>query len=266
MSKVKGLSDPQYVNTQYRNSSKLNARIRLHQQFSTNKYGWFPWLFDQISFPPRARVLELGCGAGNFWLDNRARIPEGLEITLSDFSEGMLDQTRRNLGEDRFQYKVIDAQSIPFEDDHFDIVIAFHMLYHVPDTKRALSEVRRVLKPQGRFYTSTVGKSHMVELKALVKRFDPQLNLWDGIPPDSFTLENGSRQLGEYFPKVTLRLFDDSLRVTDAGLLMAYILSCRIELTPAAREELTRKVEQEIEENGGKFFISKNSGLFVCSK
>jgi 16S rRNA G1207 methylase RsmC len=52
------------------NASNLNARIRLHQMFSTNKVGWQRWLFDQFKLPPQGRILELGCGAGTLWLEN----------------------------------------------------------------------------------------------------------------------------------------------------------------------------------------------------
>lgn len=70
MSRVQSIADSNYVKYQYKNASNLNTRIRLHQEFSTNKYGWQRWLFDQLKFTPQSCVLELGCGAGNLWLEN----------------------------------------------------------------------------------------------------------------------------------------------------------------------------------------------------
>ncbi len=58
----------------------------------------------------------------------------------------------------RVQFKEIDAQSIPFEDETFDAVIANHMLYHVPDRPKAIAEIKRVLKPGGRLIATTIGK------------------------------------------------------------------------------------------------------------
>ena len=86
---------------------------------------------------------------------------------LSDFSEGMLEQARQNLKSSLslFQFNVIDAQSIPFDNASFDIVIANHMLYHVPNRSKAFSEIKRVLKPSGRFYSSTGGCTHLKELR-----------------------------------------------------------------------------------------------------
>jgi ubiquinone/menaquinone biosynthesis C-methylase UbiE len=139
------VNDPQYLKKQYKDSSNLDARVRLHQLFSVNKYGWQRWVFDQIKLPDQCRILELGCGPGNLWMENSDRIPSGWEIVLSDFSSGMLEQTRQNL-KDRheFQFKCFNAQSIPFEEAHFEAVITNHMLYHVADKKAAFAEIRRM--------------------------------------------------------------------------------------------------------------------------
>jgi len=264
MPKVQAIADPNYVNNQYRTASNLNARIRLHQEFSTNKYGWQRWLFDQFKFMPQSRILELGCGAGNLWLENLDRIPAELEIILSDFSEGMLEQAQLNLRNSLsfFQFKVIDAQSIPFDNASFDIVIASHMLYHVPDRSKALSEIKRVLKPTGRFYSSTGGCNHLKELSDLVNRFDSQLSSWGNLTSDTFSLENGPTQLGNYFANVSLYQYSDSLIVTGANLLTDYILSGRIELSSDQQLDLAKFVEQELKANDGKFYITKDSGVF----
>jgi SAM-dependent methyltransferase len=264
MSPLQSLADPQYVSSQYKNATNLNARIRLHQLFSANKYGWQRWLFDQFKFPPQGRILELGCGAGNLWLENLNRIPAGLEIVLSDLSEGMLLQAQDNLKSHShiFQFRVMDAQSIPADEHGFDLVIASHMLYHVPDRAKALSEIRRVLKPGGRFYASTIGSHHMKEIHDLVTRFDPQLAAWGVLPADSFGLENGSAQLHKYFTNVLLVRYLDALLVTDAALLTDYILSGRIELTADRQIDLANFVSQTLQAGAGNYFVTKDSGLF----
>ena len=76
------LTDRHYLEKQYKDSSNLDARIRLHQRFSVNKVGWHRWVFDQFNLPPVCRILELGCGPGSLWLDNLKRIPAGWEILL----------------------------------------------------------------------------------------------------------------------------------------------------------------------------------------
>jgi SAM-dependent methyltransferase len=264
MSKVQAIADPGYVSNQYRTASNLNARIRLHQEFSTNKYGWQRWLFDQFKFMPQSRILELGCGTGNLWLENLDRIPAELEIILSDFSEGMLEQAQQNLKNclSFFQFKVIDTQLIPFDNASFDIVIASHMLYHVPDRGKALSELKRVLKPTGRFYSSTGGCNHLKELSDLVSRFDSQLSSWGNLTSDTFSLENGPAQLGDYFANILLYRYPNSLIVTDANMLTDYILSGRIKLSSDQQLDLAKFVELELKANDGKFYITIDAGVF----
>jgi len=245
------------------NASNLNTRIRLHELFSTNKYGWQRWLFDQFNIQPQARILELGCGSGNLWLENIERIPAGWELALSDFSPGMLRQARQNLNNRRrIHHLTIDAQAIPFGSDSFDVVIANHMLYHVPDRARGLSEIRRVLRPGGQFYASTIGERHLHELADLIGKFDPQLKYWGGLPADSFSLETGAAELGKWFANVELRCYEDALVVTDAALLADYVLSGRLELPPDRRADFVQFIQGELQANGGEIYITKESGLF----
>ena len=257
------MNDPQHLKKQYQDASNLDARIRLHQRFSVNKYGWQRWVFDQFQLPARCRLLELGCGPGNLWLENLDRIPAGWEITLTDLSAGMLEETRRNLEALRqFQYKVIDAQSIPLEAGYFDAVIANHMLYHVPDKAKALSEIRRVLKPEGRFYTSTGGEQSLCELRNLVCKFDAGLAAW-GRGGDSFTLENGMAQLSHQFTKVRLYRYENALEVTEVAPLVDYILSGRVHFSTEKQAEFKEFVAREMEACAGVFHVTIEAGLFV---
>ena len=264
MAKIDYVNDPEYIKKQYANVDNLNVRIRLHERFSTNTYGWQPWLYEHFAIAPGMRVLELGCGPGNLWLENLERVPEDVEIVLSDFSEGMLGRAQEALKEagPRFDFKVVDAQEIPFDDDSFDVVMANHMLYHVPDRPKTFDEIRRVLKPGGRFYASTGGKAHMQELHTLMGRFDTSLLSWGKSAAAAFCLENGAEQIGEFFEHVSMHRYEDGLRVTDADMLLAYILSGRLTLDEAQQAELTAFVHQEVAASSEGFFITKDSGVF----
>lgn len=266
MSKI---SDQTYLLTkQYQNTSNLDARFQLHARFSTNKYGFHQWIFDQFNLAPESHVLELGCGPCYLWLENLHRTPESWQITLSDFSPGMLQQAQQNLHDSQrhFEFEVIDAQAIPYDDEKFDAVIANHMLYHVPDKTKAFSEIRRVLRPGGRFYASTVGRAHMRELDELAHRFEPDAELlFDGNQTHSFILENGVEQLSQWFTNVTLRQYKDALLITEAEPLVAYVLSM-IRLVENTLEgdkivEFTKFVEEELARHGA-IHVTKANGLF----
>ena len=105
----------QSLKTQYQNATNISARIRLHRDYSLNQQGWFPWLFDQVKLSSGMRVLEIGCGNGELWAENKDRLPANIQIVLSDISEGMVQDARKKIGQDqRFSYLTFDAQAIPF--------------------------------------------------------------------------------------------------------------------------------------------------------
>lgn len=259
-------------NEQYENASNLKARIRIHELFSTNKEGWMNWFFQQMQVPEKASILELGCGDGSLWKKNLEFISNYWNITLTDFSNGMLKDAKKNLGSktQRFKFEIADAQNIPFESNSFDIVIANHMLYHVTDKDKAFSEIQRVLKPNGCFYASTVGKNHMKEMREIVSRFNSEsitTKSWDST--ESFQLENGLKQVSKWFKEVTLNRYNDSLVVTDPIPLIDYIFSMpgntREIFTDEKLQQLTNFLQSEIEKTGG-IYITKDTGFFQGKK
>ena len=269
MSKSSGI---EYLLTdQYQNASNLNARQQLHDRFSTNKYSWHRWVFDQFNLSPKSRILELGCGPGTLWLQNVHRIPDDWDITLSDFSLGMLQEAQRTLRDSHRHSKfvVVDTQSIPFEDESFDTVIVNHMLYHVPDRNKAFSEIHRILKPSGRFYASTNGRDHLRELQELVRAFDPNMTFRVNLSHERFGLENGFVQLSRWFSKVTLRRYEDSLVITEGDSLVAYILSgmnnAKSILVGDKLAEFIRFVKQELTLHGA-IHVTKQSGMFEAGQ
>ena len=261
------MQDPNYLLTdQYKDDTNLNARIRIHELFSTNKQGFHRWAFDHLKLPANSKILELGCGPGQLWLKNLDRVPQGWDVTLTDFSPGMIEAAQRNLG-DRFHFQVVDAQQIPFEDETFDCVIANYMLYHVPDRPRALSEIRRVLKPSGRFYAATLGRNHLKEIGELVHDFDPNLPALGGQTVEPFTLENGQEQIKAFFSNVSLFLFQDSLEITESEPLVSYILSGlpQGKLSGTSLSALRNHAQKALTAHNP-FHVTKVSGLFEAMK
>ena len=262
------LQDPDYLLTeQYRDASNLNARLRLHILFSTNQSNWFRWIFDQFNLPPHCRILELGSGPGDLWLENSYRIPAEWEITISDFSTGMVEKARQNLQNiaHRFTYRIIDAQAIPYPDEHFDAVIANHVFHHVPQINKAISEIRRVLKLGGLLYATSVGERHMAELPDLVSKFDPAVADQQKGEKNEFTLESGYARLREWFSVVQTLRQENSLVITEAEPLADYIMSMAwYRIIEERRDELKRFLEQEMVECGGAISISKDSGVFIA--
>jgi ubiquinone/menaquinone biosynthesis C-methylase UbiE len=262
-------TDPHYLKTdQYKDSANLDALVAIHPEFSTNPYGWFNWLLDRfMTLPANARILELGCGNGILWKSIVNRIPAGWNITVSDLSSGMLDAAWRTLVPTgrAFKFEEMDAQSIPYADGTFDAVIANHMLYHVPDRKKAIQEIVRVLKPSGRLFATTVGENHMREMNEWRRR------ITQGRSADPFTasfnLENGLAQLKPFFRQVQVSHYEDNLHVTRVEPIIVYLRSAvtASDIDEIELEKLHLELEAQLAKDG-KIFISKDSGLFEAVK
>jgi SAM-dependent methyltransferase len=210
-------------------------------------------------------VLEAGGGPGWLWRENVDRLPSNPRICFSDFSLGMVREAREALGGDHhFVFATLDAQTIPMPAGRFDIVVANHMLYHVPDLSRTVHELARVLRPGGRLYAATNGLVHLHELHDLIHEFDPR---YLGRDPSArlFGLENAADVLGRSFARVEIRRYADALWVTEAGPLADYILSLWdvVEVVgPTRAAELKAFLQAKIEAEGG-IHISKDAGLAI---
>jgi len=251
---------------QYKNAKNLNDRINLHEKYSTNKQGWFNWLFNQIDFSKVNRLLELGCGNGKLWQENGIDL-RNREIFLSDISEGMVEEVRNKLGSD-FNCIVADAEKIPFKDEYFDSIIANHVLFYLNDLDLGLKEISRVLKPDGILYCSTYGKNHMKEITEIVQNFDSRINLSNHSLYDIFGLENGEGILKEYFFNIQRMDYKDSLEITESKPLIDYIMSChgnQNEILGPRLNEFKEYIEELLEKTG-KIVVTKQAGLFICKK
>lgn len=268
---IKAINSEKVWLQQFKNSANLKSRINLHDNYSTNKYGWHPWVYDRIKFFEGARILELGCGDGSFWVKNAHRLTNNCEIILTDISEGMLEDAKRNLKsvENKFNFKVVDAEDIPLEDSSFDIVIGNFLFHYVEDRKKSFQEVKRVLKHKGYFYSSTMGKEHMGEICQILRGFDSKINLSPVQPGEIFGMENGKEQLMECFTHVKEFIYDDSLIITEAEPLMEYIFSLPINtnevLSSEKVDELKQLLQKRISDEGN-IFIKKVAGIFEVKK
>lgn len=97
----------------------------------------------------RGQVLEIAMGTGR----NLPFYPADVEITGIEISPAMLAIASRRAADLGRQIELIngDAQKLPFPDQHFDTVVCTLALCSIPDARRAVAEVERVLRPGGRF-------------------------------------------------------------------------------------------------------------------
>lgn len=254
------------LKSQYQNASNISARIRLHEEYSQNPQGWFPWIYEQCQIEDGWNILELGCGNGALWTENFSLIPNHVKIHLSDVSEGMLRDARRNLGQEdrRFSFSSFDCAKIPFSDDTFHLVIANHVLFYCNDLDTVCLEIRRVLKPGGTLICSTYGADHMKEISSLVQHFDSRIVLSAENLYERFGLENGPSFLLPYFREVSCLRYEDSIYLDKPEPLIEYILSChgnQNQFLLDRYSDFCSFVEKKTKHG---FSITKDAGIFRC--
>ena len=101
---------------------------------------------DFSGFADGEQVLDVGCGTGSltFALAARAKIKS---ICGLDFSPEYINYASRRNSDPRIEFKA-DACALPFPDRSFDRVLSLLMLHFVPQTDRAVAEIRRVARPR----------------------------------------------------------------------------------------------------------------------
>jgi SAM-dependent methyltransferase len=204
------LNDPDLVRRQYQTEAGLAVRRDAIARFREGPDAVDAALLAAVAAPSPRRVLEVGCGMGQF--AERLLAEVDLDLVAVDLSPRMVELARER-GVDA---RVGDAQRLAFRDAHFDCVVANWMLYHVDDLELALSEFVRVLVPGGRLVAATIGEGHMREVWELVG-FRPPLR--------QFSRENGGETLERHFGKVERQDVDAVLVFPDVDSVHEYVES-----------------------------------------
>lgn len=261
-----GGGDQEYLRSvQYRDGSKLDARARLHLQYSTAQVSLAVFESRLVAWPSGSRVLECRCGTGIFW-DNET-LPRSMSLMLTDLSEGMVAEASARASANSFSDvsgRVCDVQALPFEDRSFDVVLANQMLYHVPDPDRGVAEIARVVRPDGVVLAATNGVGHMREINEATAEIFGSAVVTDLY--DVFGIDTGEARLRERFASVVWHAYDNDLLVDDPDVVVAYALSFppAESANEAQREALRDAIDARFVD--GFMRIRTRAGVFVCSQ
>lgn len=142
-----GTVPPSEMNLQY--FKEVERRFRKHHRFAAQADGE-PLLSNLVDYSTLRgkRVLDIATGSG-FLAVGLAEA--GAMVTAVDLTPFAVEHARRNFKVRKLPGTVLemDAQNMSFPDESFDLVIAWGCLMHMPDTERAIRELRRVLRPGG---------------------------------------------------------------------------------------------------------------------
>ena len=271
MPREEGLgSDPEYLrDTQYRDPSNLQARIALVAKYTQAAEPWYPWLARRFEWPVNGDVLEVGCGPGLFWPHIASLLPR-IHLTLTDLSDGMVataaDTLRAVPNVDVADARACNAQVLPFADASFDVAVANHMLYHVPNPEDAARELARVLRPDGVLLASTNSRRH---LEAVA---DIQTEVYGTSTRDlvqrRFGRDTGGTVLRDAFGSVQWHEHPGELVCTEPEAVFAFIASTAIaqESDPAKLTTVREVIARHFEAGDGILRTPVDSGCFVASQ
>jgi SAM-dependent methyltransferase len=209
------LTDPDEVRSQYADEGNLETRRSV---WRPGPSGTDPLdlVLDAVrSALPAHRgmpdVLEVGCGTGAFAARLVEEVP-GIALLAVDQSPRFVELTR----ERGVPAQVQDVQHLLVPDAAYDVVLALWMLYHVPGLDRGLAEVRRVLRPGGRFVAVTNGHEHVADLRRAAGG--------DAVRT-TFSSENGEAALRRHFASVTRQDVETRAVFPDRDAALAYLRS-----------------------------------------
>jgi SAM-dependent methyltransferase len=238
------------VSQAYGDASNLSARQALHA-FRRPGPGFHDRLVDLVDWSATATVIDVGCGNAIYLDRLMARLPAGATVVGLDLSLGMLVSASHPSGR-----IVADAQALPVVAGAADVVLALHMLYHVPDPARAVSELRRVVRRGGLVVVSTNGPRHLAELIELGDR-----RVLRG--SRTLGLDRAGELLSSVFGSVERHDFIDELVVTEVGPVIAYLHST-ISLggDPSAVALVERRVHEALAR--GPLVLTVHPGALLC--
>ena len=156
-------------------SSYVNIWNDLHKEFAkNNKPKYDEWLneFESIISNVKTEIVDLGCGVtGNNTL---YLLEKGKQVISCDFAEEALNVIKTIKGSKTLLFDMLNT--FPFEDNSTELVIADLSLHYFKeeDTKRIISEIKRILKPNGYLFFR-VNSTNSTEYKKIIDRRDEEI-------------------------------------------------------------------------------------------
>lgn len=114
-------------------------------------------VLDYTQFPENSTILDLGCGTGKM-LNRILKNYPSIKAIGYDFSAEMLREAQeKNNYPEQISFVEGNVETLPFPDNSFDAVFNSISFLHYPDPEKVLREIKRVLKPQGKYYLADYG-------------------------------------------------------------------------------------------------------------
>lgn len=242
-----------------------NNETKTHSQDYFGEWRDFWWNQDFIKLIAKRwnlnnvnTVLDVGCGVGHWGrvlmpFFSKSALLSGIDMETISVSKAK-SLAQANGTEDRCTYSVARAESIPFPSDSFDMVTCQTLLIHVPDVIKVLTEMKRVLKPNGLLMVAEPNNaiSNLIEnsfsfndpIETKLKRIHFALTCEYG----KASLGLGHNSIGDLIPKMFAQLNLSNIKVYQSDKAFSYI-------PPYDSVEQKANIKQALEWSENEFFM-----------
>ena len=249
----------------HRDRPTVTGPVMCH--FRVPERDWIASRLDHIGWREGLRVLDAGCGPGAYVAGTRARI--GSTGTLIALDVGL---TRLQDVPGHAACVQGDVTTLPFAAGSFDVALAMHMLYHVPDIPAAVRELRRAVTDDGVLVVSTNAPGALDEPQVTELFLRCGGTSAEAFGDINFNLDNGAEYLGAAFGEVEVHEELSQFVVPAVEPILNSFESMRYTLEPFLEsglgwDEFMRRLQAESERilaAHGNFVVDCHSVVFVC--
>lgn len=270
------LLDPKRLKRQYANDRLTRDIVAMREKFTIPRIDFPQWALNSLLWRGDETVLDIGCGYGQFYDSLREYVPNVDYHGMDLFPHMMSTHPAQDSG----RLTVGDAVVLPYASATFDVVMANNMLYHIQDIDAAISEIRRVMKPDGVLMATTQSVQSMPELRVLLRR---AVIILTQQPPsavrppltasDLFGLENGTRMLARHFYAVCRAEIPSTMIFTTPEPFIDYLNAMREMLEIYMPSDVTwdevidvlREQVMQLIHQWGEIPISRLSGVLIAT-
>ncbi|OGH37679.1 MAG: hypothetical protein A3B44_00215 [Candidatus Levybacteria bacterium RIFCSPLOWO2_01_FULL_38_21] len=213
----------------YKSGENLTLRAALYKN-TRPRYVVWEEVIKGLNLKGNESLLDVGCGDGTLLIKLRKEKGHSGALFGMDISSGILKRPINPADSQRLSidFIVADAQYIPFPDNSFHVVTACHMIYHVPDIAKSLSEMSRVLKKGGKFALSANSQKSKIEvLKPLKEAISQRFSTVFSDATERFSMESGERLIKKFFKNVQLQKYASIISVDSINPYLIYCNTLR---------------------------------------
>lgn len=263
---------------EYRETSDdLMMRIDIHNQYGGRDID--AWMLELLAPNKGIKILDVGCGAGKLCFSFNDYLKSDCEIIGGDFNQELLDKARTENVKRGTNIQFIDLnfnKRFPFDDNQFDLVSCSFAIYYAEDIPFTIAEMQRVIKPEGRLFTTGPMPSNKKIFYDIIKKATGL-----PIPPMPGSSRYSSEILDSirsHFSDVKVEIFENPLVFETVDPFLAYTRASLSEdrklwksffQDKADFEKIMNKIttvaQQQIDVEG-KIVMTKVVGGFVSTK